>query len=361
MTAQTTTSAFQGWHVRAGWLHSPLYDSILLFGVLGIALGAGAVVTNHPNLFMLLFLADLWLLGYHHVVATFSKLAGTPQDRKENSFLIYIAPALVLGAVVAMIYFIGIWSVITTYFFLQWFHYVRQSYGISVFYGTRVPDLPRQNRWALKAVLWCVPIWGVLHRCAQGWDVFLFQDFWMPHVPWSLVSIAAIVSGIIIFLWVVSCLVAWKKGQLPLGQTLFIASHMLVFYLAYVFIKDINHGWLVVNIWHNAQYILFVWLYNTRRFSNYTGQGAKLLAWLSQPKPVRIILYFYVTLAISSVFYGVLSKGFSLVAQDNIVLLTMLYVLAFQTINFHHYLADGYIWKARKKQHRDVIGVESVV
>ncbi len=33
----------------------------------------------------------------------------------------------------------------------------------------------------------------------------------------------------------------------------------------------------------------------------------------------------------------------------------LLYVVAFQTVNFHHYIVDSRIWKARKKQHQEVM------
>ena len=30
------------------------------------------------------------------------------------------------------------------------------------------------------------------------------------------------------------------------------ASHFTIFYVGYLVIEDITHGWLVLNVWHNA-------------------------------------------------------------------------------------------------------------
>jgi len=35
----------------------------------------------------------------------------------------------------------------------------------------------------------------------------------------------------------------------------------------------------------------------------------------------------------------------------------MVMLVIFQTINFHHYIADAIIWKVRKKSIRDNLGV----
>ncbi len=69
-------------------------------------------------------------------------------------------------------------------------------------------------------------------------------------------------------------------------------SHFTVFFVGYVLIDDLNHGWLVINVWHNAQYIVFVWMYNANRFKDGVDPGAKFLSTLSQER--NAWLYFLV-------------------------------------------------------------------
>jgi len=331
---------------------------VLIFGVLTIALTSGLIVTLYPILFVVVFLLDLWLLGYHHVISTFTKLAGTKSDRAENSFLIYQLPILVLAGVIGLYLAFGIWSVVTIYFFWQWYHYTRQSYGIATFYRKKAQNPVPENKHIALATLWCVPIWGVLNRCAEGWDKFLFLPVWMPPIPGWIPMIAGIISVGLIAYWAVNVLRASTKGTIPLGHTMFMISHFTVFYVGYVLTKEINTGWLVANIWHNAQYVLFVWLYNRRRFTKMEGYEKNWLAWASQPGPMRVLAYFAGCLALTTIFYGVLTVGIRWFAAGNKELILALFVVSFQTLNFHHYVVDSKIWKARKKQHQVVMEIK---
>ena len=107
-------------------------------------------------------------------------------------------------------------------------------------------------------------------------------------------------------------------------------------------IDDITFGWLVINIWHNAQYILFVWLFNTRRFKNGVDPEARFLSYISQPQ--RLWLYLLVCVAITGVVYwavlGTLNAWFFAGLSGTIVL--------YQIVNFHHYIVDAVIWKSRR-------------
>jgi hypothetical protein len=348
---------------ETGWLMNAGYDSLFIFGILALAVGSGLLVWFNPSLFVPVLLADLWLLGYHHVISTFTKLAGTAEDRKENAFLIYKLPFLVLAGVGALAYGIGIWSVVTIYFFWQWFHYTRQSYGISSFYRRKTTQAVAEHPYLSQAVVWCIPVWGLLNRCAQGWDSFLFLPVWLPSIPFWMPVIAGVAAVMIILYWAVLRFDAWMKGHLPLGQTLFLLSHMCAFYVGYILIDDINTGWLVANIWHNAQYILFVWLYNTNRFKGGyekdKHKGGAWLAWASQPKPVRIFAYFAGCLILTSLFYGSVQGAFKLLIGPDAALLAVVYVIIFQTVNFHHYVVDGLIWKARHKKHQVVMDLKN--
>ena len=66
-------------------------------------------------------------------------------------------------------------------------------------------------------------------------------------------------------------------------HTLYPLSHFAVFATGYLWIGDITYGWLAINVWHNAQYILFVWLFNTRRFKDGVDPEARFLSYISQP------------------------------------------------------------------------------
>ncbi len=352
--SQGQAEKMQGWKFEAAWLSGIKFDSIFIFGVLAIALLSGLLVWNDPNLFGPVLFIDLWFLGYHHVISTYTKLGGTPEDRQENHFLIYKLPFLVIGAVGVLAYALGIWSIITIYFFWQWYHYTRQSYGISIYYGRKAQQPTEDNPLLFQAALWSIPVWGILMRCHQGWDTFLFQPVWLPAIPIDIVNLAAILSIALVGYWAITRLIAFREGRLPLGQTLFMLSHFTAFYVGYILIPDINIGWLVANIWHNAQYILFVWLFNTKRFEK-AEDSSGMVAWASKVKPVRIMAYFVGCILLTSAIYTPLMYSLKWVAAGNQELMILFYIIVFQTLNFHHYIVDSIIWKARKKQHQKVM------
>ncbi len=55
---------------RVGWLRGPAFDLSFIAGTTAIAVASGALVVMDPRLFVPILLLDLWLLGYHHVIAT---------------------------------------------------------------------------------------------------------------------------------------------------------------------------------------------------------------------------------------------------------------------------------------------------
>lgn len=179
------------WGYEAGWLSGLRFDTIFIVGVLALALMSGTIVLMRPDLLMAVVFLDLWFLGYHHVISTYTKLAGTPADRQENKFLIYHLPFLVVAGVALLAYTLGVWSIITIYFFWQWYHYVRQSYGVTSFYKRKAKNPIEENYYVVLATLWCVPITGVLYRCSQGWDQFLHMPVWMPPVPYEVFLVSA--------------------------------------------------------------------------------------------------------------------------------------------------------------------------
>src|SRR5687767_7401682 len=79
---------------------SQSFDATLLTAPLLTGLAAAAVVAVDMRLFPLLLAADLWLLGYHHVVATYTRLAFDRHTLRANRFLAVDLLALVVVATV---------------------------------------------------------------------------------------------------------------------------------------------------------------------------------------------------------------------------------------------------------------------
>lgn len=324
--------------IPAGWLRGPGFDLHFIFGIAALALLSGWAVVAEPRLFVPILLADLWLLGYHHVIATYTRLCFDRASFRRHRFLVLGLPPLMLAAVFGLGNGIGLWVLASVYLYWQWFHYTRQSFGIAQAYRRKSGGVMDGNPWLDKAVFYAVPLWGIAHRSAQDPGMFLGLELKVIPVPAAVDGVLGLVAAGALLWWAASRLLALRHGRLTLAHTAFMLTHFMVFYVGYVLIADITYGWLVINVWHNAQYIAFVWLYNNNRFSGGIDAAAKFLSTLSQTRFTW--LYFAVSLGLSSALYWSL---------DNVVTALPMFIVIYQAINFHHYVVDGLIWKMRRK------------
>ena len=336
-----------------GWLRNRTFDTIFVRGILLLALFSGFVVLVRPDLFAVVLIADLWLLGYHHVIATFTRLAFDRQSLREYRFYVFVLPFIVFGATFAVAWTLGVWIVATVYLYWQWFHYTRQSWGISRVYAAKSDGLVRDDPTFAQAVFYLVPLWGILHRSWQAPGEFLFVELRVVPVPELVVDIVGAAAMVTLLVWAIDRLRAWQLGRLPVAHTWYMVSHFVVFYVGYLLIDDITFGWLVINVWHNAQYILFVWLFNTNRYKEGIDPKAKFISTISQPG--NVMRYLFWCLVISTVVYMTAAT----LTRNQIVAGLPLMVLVYQAINFHHYVVDSLIWKVRKKPMRETLDLNS--
>lgn len=326
--------------MSAGWLRGRSFDLAFIGGITLLALGGGLAVSQDSRLFMPLLLVNLWLLGFPHVITTFTRLCFDRESFRQNRFLVLVLPWLVMVSVVVMIVTTGVWALGTLYFYWQWFHYTRQSWGIARAYQRKSQAAEAiGGRWE-EAAFYALPLWGILWRSYQDPTVFIGIELRALPVPEWTVALSGAVATVLFAWWLFSRLVLWHRGVLPLAHTLYMLSHFVIFFVGYIVIDDISHGWLVVNIWHNAQYLLFVWLFNNNRFRAGIDPKARFLSRLSQARNVH--WYFLFCLALSTVVYLSIKQ---VVALSAIIPIVAIY----QTLNFHHYIVDAIVWRRRRR------------
>jgi transposase len=327
--------------VVPGYLLSARFDRHFIATTAAIAILSGIAVAQRPGLFVPILILDLWLLGYHHVISTYTRLCFDAKSFGQRRWMIFGLLPAVFAAVTIIAATTGIWPLATIYLYWQWFHYTRQSYGIAQAYrhaGPAVDGCLARTARLDHLAFYLVPLWGILHRAHEGPDRFLGQAVWHPPVPGAMVDMMALLAIAGLVWWGASRFILWQRGALAVGHTLYVASHFAVFYTGYVAIDSIDAGWIALNIWHNAQYIAFVWLQNNRRFADKPDAGARFLSWLSQRR--NVCAYLVVCLGLSTALYTGLQWS---AAAAGFGMATMM--VAYQTINFHHYIVDALIWR----------------
>ena len=206
--------------------------------------------------------------------------------------------------------------------------------------------LKNTNERASRIIFYLVPLWGILHRSHQDPGTFLGLELRVLPVPEAAVDVIGLLAAAGVAWWVVERITLWRRGQLSAAHTFYMATHFLIFFVGYVTIEDVNHGWLVLNVWHNAQYIAFVWMFNNNRFRQCIDAKARFLSTISQNRAV--LAYFLVCFGLSSAIY---------LAIANVFLALPIVIIIYQAINFHHYIVDGLIWKMRKKPLQRTLGI----
>ena len=324
-----------------GWLRTPAFDATFIGGLAALALVAGLVTSIQPALFPVIFVANLWILGLHHVVATFTRVAFDRPSLSQYRALLVGLPPVVLLAVVTLGFGVGQWILVSTYLYWQAFHYARQSYGIAQMYARMPENAPAVNQDLSRWVLYAVPLWGMLYRSHQDPAFFLGLPVWCIPVPALAVRVTGILCFALVGVWIGSQLRLARQRQLPVPHTLYMYTHILIFTVGYVLIDDIDRGWLVVNIWHNAQYLFFVWHFNNKRFGERIDPQRRFISRLSQRK--NVLWYVFTCLMISTAVYGLVYQVSQLVAFRTI---SLAFIVG-QALNYHHYIVDGIIWKRR--------------
>lgn len=327
---------------QLAWLRDAGTDTVLLFGGIAIAVLSGTAIMIEPSLFYPILVVDLWVLGYHHVIATFTRLCFDRNSFEERGWMITRLIPVIALVTILLAWQVGIWVIATIYFYWQWWHYTRQSWGISRAYRRADPGGLYETGWLDHTIFYAMPTYGILLRSSENHTRFLGMEIWMLPVPDSVVELAGLATAALIIVWMSRRLVAVLQGRLAALHTLYMLTHVAIFGSAYIWIRDLSVGWLVVNIWHNFQYIIFVWMFNNRRFRAGIDPRARFLSYISQNG--KLWLYLATCIAITGgVYWGVL-RTLDWLFFAGISATIVLY----QIVNFHHYVVDALIWKRPK-------------
>ena len=87
--------------VGPGWLLSARFDRHFI--------ATTAAIAMRPGLFIPILMLDLWLLAYHHVVSTYTRLCFDAGCFRQRRWMIFILLPAVFAAVAVIGITVGIW------------------------------------------------------------------------------------------------------------------------------------------------------------------------------------------------------------------------------------------------------------
>jgi hypothetical protein len=333
----------------SGNLYRPGFDTSMVVGLPVVALITALTVMAKPEWFGVVLAIDLWLLGYHHVLATFTRTALDRESFRRYWALNLLVPVLVFSALFALAVSSNSAALWITTLYLHWqlFHYIRQSEGIAKAYagrGGRRPSIISDP--VFRVALYAVPITSFLTMAARGQNNFLGFPVWLPQLSTSALIACWVATLLLCTGAIARGIRSYRAGELTPQHLTFVLSHYLVFTIAYAGIRDIALSWLMANIWHNGQYLAFVWAQNRQRFNDRIDDRHRLLSTLSQRKNAWLYVGFCLTLTFAT--YSVASWIQQPLKQLTGLGEMALLVVIYQSINFHHYIIDAFIWRRPK-------------
>ncbi|MDP9928422.1 hypothetical protein [Variovorax paradoxus] len=317
----------------------------LIFGNLFAALSAGALASWSAPMMLAILYIDIWLLANPHLVATYTRIGAISSRIRRRWALIVVAPIAILAGLTIIALAYEATGLIALYFVLQTFHVSRQSYGIARRHHRR---LQRPYQGLAYLLIYLFPAWGYLHRSAQAPSSFLGYPIWLPPIPQELAFAAGAAAVVGALCWFACLWYARGARQADDPFNSFVLSHLVISLVGYVWISDITVGWLVVNVWHNIQYLIFV--YRQRQPGSTTGKNrdksddalARRKSLVEALKPPAI---FFLTCSTAGAILYAAAGG---VGESLLWLGLPTILIAHLVLNFHHYLADGVIWKRRR-------------
>lgn len=307
-----------------------------------IAILTGVTVTMYPQYFWVILMADVWLLGYHHVISTFTRIGFDKSSVVENWKLLFPLPLGIVLAIYLTYTFGGGIFIGTIYLYWQWYHYTRQSEGISKSYGMKAGSKSFVNNFYHRMSFYVASATSFLYMISAGHKKFLGFDIWTIQLAEEIRFAFLMLFSLATMYWLVGGIRSLVKGEISKLYFYYMLSHFAIYIVAYILISDINYGWLTINSWHNAQYIGFVWLFNRKKYAGEPVSKQSIIAYLSQPG--RLLMYLLCCLVISTIIYGSLDVILSYIKSGA----ELPFLLVYSTINFHHYVVDSKIWKLRK-------------
>lgn len=322
---------------KLGLMRGPVFDGLFIFAPLLLCLWVyhqTLIKVTEPATWLIAIYASYFSTG--HAMSTFSRVLWNKDSLKRYHWLLIATPAVIATLLYFLINAYGIAFMMTTYFVLQWFHYVRQGYGLSQVYRhlNKIAD----PNWLHQSVIYSLPVWGVLHRMTTADQTYLYSPIYtLPKLD-ILVWPAMGFSLVVIALWLLRRARDIWQGKPVWGYTLFVLSHLVVFYLAFIYIDDATLGWLGSAFWHATQYLFFVWHYN-RRQAETAGGFSNWFQYVAISTIVFVPAFLY--------FGDFMTNSWAWV-QQNLQLAATTGIALNLAFLYNHYLADAILWRSQK-------------
>jgi len=326
------------------WMISPLVDLALFVGVTILTVIPWIVsdVLRYPGWYVMIGVA---FVNGPHLISTWTRVYLARGERFKRPLHYWVIPAAVaaFGIVNELRGGSGLAWVRTTIFYWASWHFVAQSWGILRIYQRKHRVVGTLDAKLERVLLFGPAFFCMLRRLHTGpWTLFQVEVF---HVvpPASIVNAFGALLVLVALFYVARRLVgARRRPWFEAVRPTYLFFNFVGFAMPFLVIQDGTSAFAAAALWHAAQYMAIVWLYNRRRYAGGVDPAARAVSWASQPgrAPAYIAL-------LAAGAAGVYSLAFLIASVAKIPFQDL--ALVFWTgLTLAHYYVDGVIWKTRR-------------
>ncbi len=285
-----------------------------------------------------------WLLAFAvfdpHIATTWIRLYGDPAERRTHRGLAFGLPVAILGVLGVAALLVPPGALGLALYGWQWWHTVRQSYGVLRTYQGRRGTIGSVQAKLEVAALWAVPVAALLFQLRLDADDYLgFAKPGLP-IPQPLLSAALALALSVVLAAAVGAVVRrLRGGELPGAELVLLGGTAAFFGTGALILEDLFWDNVLLSLYHSTQYVAFAALFQRRKAAGPGFEGG-LVRWIGSPW--RWARYLAVLLALGAAYAAVVRW---LLPE---VLPILALAVAEWTIRLHHYMVDARIWKLRK-------------
>jgi hypothetical protein len=277
-----------------------------------------------------------------HLVASYLRAYTDKAETNRYKFYTLLLPLIIFAAIASFIHFLGlnfIWTIGSLYFYWQWWHHSRQSFGIGRKYQANLKGSLEQIDFKLNDLaIWSVAICGIALKSTAARDYY-------EGIPIRTLHLPAIFVQVIIGITLLLCTAFLLRQVWLLLSKQIIQSNFLIHWMiqSFVFIcffglLPTDIGIIAASFWHCTQYMSHVRNHQEVKVSN--GLLAQPFWKAIYPKENWFsYLVFLITISLSLLL---VKLGLS---SLNVLALVFGFSM---TITLHHYLLDAVLWTSKE-------------
>jgi len=313
------------------WIYNGPTDFALIHGFAGlITVPLVVAAYNASDSWNPVLLAYGLSLGMPHLMATHVRLNLDPDCRQRLGWLAHRA---LLGIIAAFLLAVVVFPAALPYLVFGWFaaqtcHANAQNFGVMRRY-VRMAGIYKDGlvdktaEFIIQVAPWTFVTTCLLSPATRylGYDIVLPSgDMVFP----LCVGLWAVTVPAILLYAALEVRAMFRDETVP-GRVLCVVSGLLVNGFAWLFVREVHWGYLIVSTWHALQYIAYV---HSFRMSPPPGV-----------EPMRLDALRHIAILLAA---GALVMGVMIQAREWIPVLGIAMHLG---LNFHHYLSDMLIWR----------------